>query len=277
MRTQYLLELVLVAGLLACSSDKATTAPEPPAPPPPGPSRVLLRQVDIPVLPSPYYHFDYDAAGRVSVASFASGFTVYSVTYQGDRIKEMANDAVGNRDKLEYFYDSDGRVETVEYVNPSGAVFAIVNLYYNGAQLTKLERQRTLGSELVVEKTMSFSYYADGNVEQITDHRPAIDGRQPESTTIDRFENYDDKVNVDGFGLIHNDFFDHLVLLPGVVLQKGNPGREIFSGDTDNFFVTYTYTYDDAGRPLTKSGTAVFTSGTNVGQSFPVLSRFSYY
>jgi hypothetical protein len=45
-------------------------------------------------------------------------------------------------------------------------------------------------------------------------------------TTVDLFEQYDNKVNVDGFSLIHDDFFDHLVLLPGVQLQKGNPGRQ---------------------------------------------------
>jgi hypothetical protein len=126
---------------------------------------------------------------------------------------------------------------------------------------------------------MSFSYYADGNVMEIVEHRPAIENRQPETTSVDRFEQYDDKLNVDAFGLIHDDFLDHLVLLPGVTLQKNNPGKETFIGDGDgaNFTVAYTYTFDSAGRPLTKNGTFVYTGGPDVGKVFPTLSTFSYY
>jgi len=34
-------------------------------------------------------------------------------------------------------------------------------------------------------------------------------------------------INVDGFSLIHDEFNDHLILLPDVQLQKGNPAREV--------------------------------------------------
>ena len=61
------------------------------------------------------------------------------------------------------------------------------------------------------------------------EHRPAITGLQDEQGSVVRFEQYDSGINVDGFDQIHDDFFDHLVLLPGVQLQQSNPGRETLS------------------------------------------------
>lgn len=276
MRPNYLLGSILTAGLLACSNDGGTTAPVVPDPPAPPAPRVFLREIQIPSLPSPYYHFEYDTQGRINVASFAAGLARYDVHYDGDRIKELVDTGL-SPDKLEYLYDSAGRVDSVKYLDGTGALFEFVTLSYKGSQLIGLERRGKLGTAFVLEKELSFSYYADGNLEQVTDHRPAVDGRQPESTSIDRFEQYDDGINVDGFGLIHNDFFDHLVLLPNVVLQKGNPAKETFTSDFLSFVATYGYTYDDARRPLAKSGTATFTSGADAGKTFQVLSLFSYY
>jgi hypothetical protein len=262
-----------VAAVVAACSDgsQTTTAPPPPAP------TVFLKDIVIPNLPSPYYHFEYDATGRVSSASFASSLTMYGVTYDGGRISQMKNNTLGNQDRLEYVYDNQGRVSSVTYVDPNGVVFTRVSLSYAGQKLTGIERARKLGADFVVDKTMTFSYYPDGNLLEITDHRPAVEGRQTESETFDRFEQYDDKVNVDAFSLIHNDFFDHLVLLPGVQLQKGNPGRETLTGSGDNFVIDYTYSYDDKNRPLTKSGDALALNGVNAGRRFQTTSQFSYY
>jgi hypothetical protein len=123
---------------------------------------------------------------------------------------------------------------------------------------------------------MSFAYYPDGNVRDVTEHHPAIDG-QVETTTVDHYEQYDAKLNVDDFDLLHTEFFDHLLLLPGVRLQRGNPARVTHTGDGDNYSVVYTYAYDDAGRPVTKSGALVFVTGPDAGKTFQTLSKFSYY
>ncbi len=123
---------------------------------------------------------------------------------------------------------------------------------------------------------MSFSYYADGNLQEIVDHRPAIDGQEA-TTTVDRFEQYDDNVNVDAFGLIHDDFFDHVVLLPDVQLQKGNPAREILTGVSVSYRFEYTYTCDEHKRPLTKGGTATILTGPDAGRTLPLSTVFSYY
>jgi hypothetical protein len=271
MRYKYLSLLILAAAVSACDGDLRVSAPPPPPP------TVLLKDIVIPNLPSPYYHFEYDAGGRVSAASFASGFTMYDVSYDGDRISELHNNTAGNRDRLLYLYDGDGRVTSVRYVDVNGVVSTVLFLSYDGGRLTAIERDRRVAGGFLIDKTMSFTYHADGNLFELKEHRPAIDGFQPETTTMDRFEQYDDGINVDGFSLIHNDFFDHLVLLPAVQLQKGNPRRETFSGDGDNYTVDYTYTYDAGNRPLTKSGDFTFLTGQDAGKHFPTLSIFSYY
>jgi len=274
MRYRYSLLSILVAAVSACNGEPGTTPPT--SPPPPAPA-VLLRDIVISSLPSPYYHFEYDAAGRVVAASFASGLTNYEVVYDGDRIREMRNNIIVNRDRLAYFYDTEGRVSLVLYADANGFVYTRVSFTYDGQKLTELERQRNVNGGFIIDKTMSLSYYPDGNLKEITEHRPVVFGQQDETTTVDRFEQYDDKLNVDAFGLIHDDFFDHLVLLPGVRLQKGNPARQTRTGDGLNFAIDYSYTYDDKNRPLLKAGNAVLLNGADAGRRFQFNSVFSYY
>jgi hypothetical protein len=275
MRTPTLLSLIVtVAAVLACGDSQGPDG---------GPGGggggpvVPLEDIAVSSLPSPYYHFEYDPAGRFGRVSFASGFLSYDVLYQGNRIAELRNNTAGNTDRLLYVYDAAGRVQTVNYVNPTGAVFARVRLTYNGGKLSQLDRERKLDAGFTVEKTLSFSYDADGNLQQIVDHRPAISGRQDESTTVDRFEQYDANVNVEAFSLIHNDFFDHVVLLPDVQLQRGNPAREFLTGGSVDYRFDYTYTYDAQKRPLAKDGTATILTGPDAGRTIPLHTAFSYY
>ena len=263
--------VIAALTLASCSSDRSVTAP----PPPPVP--VLLKDIVIDRLPSPYYHFDYDANSRPSGISFASSLNSYDLVYDGDRISEMRTTNLVNQDRLVYVYDDGGRVVSVKYTDANGVVFTVLFFRYNGQQLTDLERDLRVTGGFVIDKTISFSYYPDGNLLEFTEHRPALEGLQPEATTVDRFERYDDGINVDAFSLIHDDFFDHLVLLPGVQLQKGNPAHVIHTGDGDNYTVDYTYTYDSRNRPLTRSGDLAFLTGQNAGQHFQLSATFSYY
>ena len=273
MRPRYLLLSILTAVLTACQTDPDPTAPPPIVPEP----ATLLRDVVVQSLPSPYYHFDYDAGSRVSAVSFASGLTSYDVTYDGDRIAEMRNNTVVNHDRLTYFYDTSGRLNTITEADANGSLFATLVFTYDGRQLTGVRRTRRINSGFVVDKRMSMSYYPDGNVLEITERRPAIEGVQDETTVVDRYEQYDDKVNVDGFDLIHDDFFDHFVLLPDIKLQQGNPGRVIRTGDGLNFTIDYRYTYDGRERPLTKVGAFTLTNGDDAGRQFESTTVFSYY
>lgn len=260
-----------VLVLASCSSDHSVTAP------PPGPTPVLLKDIVLDRLPDPYYHFDYDADHRPSAVSFASGLNSYDLVYDGGRLSEMRSTNGFNHDRLVYVYDDAGRVALIKYTDENGIVFTLLFFRYNGQQLTELERDQRVTGGFVIDKTMSFSYYPDGNLLELTEHRPAIEGRQTEATTVDRFERYDDKINVDGFGLIHDEFFDHLVLLPAVQLQKGNPAHVTHTGDGDNFTVDYTYTYDSRKRPLARSGDLAFLTGQDAGQHFQLSDVFSYY
>ena len=270
LKGRFVIALMLAAGA-ACSKDAATAPPEPSAP------VVLLKDIVIPSLPSPYYHFAYDATGRIDSVSFASQLTNYDVQYAGGRISELRNNILVNHDRLVYTYDGAGHATEVQYTDASGNVFTRVTLTYAGNKLASLERRRLAVNVFILDKALTFSYGADGNLSDITTHRPAIAGFQPEATYNDHFEGYDSGINVDGFGLIHEDFFDHLVLLPDVHFQKSNARRVTRTGSVDNYQVDFTYTYDAKNRPLTQTGDLVYKTGTLTGQHFTVGATYTYY
>ena len=264
-----------LAAMIACSSDHGPTDPGSPTPQPQ--EKVLLKEIVIDRLPSPFYHFDYDAAGTVKGVSYASGLTNYDVVYADGRIKELQNNILVNRDRLVYSYDADGRVAAVRYVDANGVTFTMVYLDYEGGNLKEVERSRAVAGGFVIDKVTTFTYYPDGNLMERTERRPTIDGAQSATTTVDRYEGYDGGINVDGFSLVHDDFFDHLVLLPGVVLQKTNPRKETRTGDGVNFTVDYTYEYDGANRPVAKQGSVTITNGVDARRQVQTRSVFSYY
>ena len=269
---RYIIASLVVAAVSGCGSDRApATAPQPDPTP-----VALLKDIVIPQLPSPYYHFAYDATGRMTNASFASDFTMYILSYVDGRLSEMQNNILVNRDRLVYHYDGAGNVGQIDYVGSSG-IFTQVRFSYEGAKLIRLERQRKTATGFLIDKTMTMAYGVDGNLSDIIEHRPAIDGVQTETTVNDHFENYDTGLNVDSFGLLHQEFFDHLFLLPRVQLQKNNPRRVTHTGDGDHYVVEYTYQYDGQKRPLSQAGVLTFTRGTQSGQQFNVGATYSYY
>jgi hypothetical protein len=272
MRHRYLLFFIAATIFFSCKKEKVTTGPPTPSPSP----TVLIKDIEIAHLPSPFYHFEYNAAGKVTFVSYASDLLRYDVIYDGDKISEMRNNIIVNKDRLQYFYDNAGRVNVVRYADSTGLVYTRINLTYDGQKLIKLERERKIGADFIVDKTVTMSYHPDGNLLDLTVHRPAIAG-QDESTVNDRYEQYDNKINAQGFSLLHDEFFDHFVFLPGVQLQKNNPGKETRTGDGDNYKVDYTYTYDDRSAPLTRSGDFVYTTGPDAGQRFQLSSIYTYY
>ena len=273
-RSTQKLFLIILACTYACGRDHGLTTPTPPDPPA---AKVLVKDIVIPNLPSPYYHFEYDTAGRVIAASFASELRRYDVVYDGSKLTEMRNNILVNKDRLVYVYNSAGNVSEVTYNDSAGTTYTRLRFAYDGPKLVGLLRERRSGAGFIVDKTISFSYDSDGNLFEIVDHRSAIAGQQEEATFVDRFEQYDAGINVDGFSLIHNEFFDHLVLLPQVQLQQGNPRRETRTGDGVNYTVDYSYVYDEKNRPLTKTGELTITNGPETGRRFQTNSVFSYY
>lgn len=262
--------LVLLLAASACSGYTA--------PPDKGPgTTALLKEIAVPTLPSPFYHFEYDTQGRITAASYAAGLFIYDFSYAGGRLTEVRNNTVANQDRLTYFYDNSGRVGEIRFSNAAGLMFTRLQLAYAGQQLVRLDRFVLSNSTFINDQTLSMSYDADGNLLELTEHLPAIEGVQPEATFVDRFEQYDTGMNVDGFDLLHTGFFDHLLLLPGVQLQKGNPGKQTRTGDGVNFSVKFSYTYDGQDRPVTKTGDLVITNGPDAGRHFQTSSLFSYY
>lgn len=264
--------LAALATVSSCSGDSTpVTAPSPDPLP-----AVQVKDIVIDHLPSPFYHFDYDASGRVRTASYASGLRTYDLAYAAGRLSEM-NGILGNHDRLIYSYDDAGRVSDVRYEDAMGKTFTRVHFTYDGQTLIGVERQRLLASGFVTDKTMAMSYGLDGNLLDLTEHHPAIPGVQDEVTFADHYERYDSGINVDSFGLLHSEFFDHLILLPQVRLQKNNPGAVTRSGDGINFRIEYTYTYDEGNRPLTQTGDGTMLNGSNAGERFPTRTTYSYY
>jgi len=264
--------LIIIILLMSCKKDNIESNPSSPAPLPP----LLLKDIVVPHLPSPYYHFEYDSSGKLIFVSFASELTRYHVNYDRDRIIEMQNDILVNKDRLQYIYDATGKVQTVNYADSTGIVYTKIDFTFDGQKLVKIEREKKLGGNFIIDKTMSLTYHDDGNLFELTYHYWPVNG-MPESIYTDRFEEYDNKINVDGLDLVHNEFFDHLVLLPGISLQKNNPQKETRTGNAENYVVDYIYSYNDRGQPLNKKGSLLFLTGSNAGQRFETNSIYSYY
>ena len=263
-----LLFAILFALLVSCKKDYVPVVNTPPVVTP----KILLKDYVSQNLPSPYYHFEYDASREVSFISFASDFERYDVTYSQGRINEIRNNILVNKDRLHYFYNNEGKVELIAYADSTGKVYRFVDLFYAGSKLVRLERSRSLPSAgEVLEKTITFSYYPDDNLKDIT-YRFLPQNGQPETHSTSHFEQYDNKINVDAFSLLHDEFFDHLVFLPGVQLQKNNPAKETRTGDGLNYIADYSYDYNDKNAPVTRRANVQ----TNTGQ-VQFTNTFTYY
>jgi hypothetical protein len=266
--------------LFACKKEHTPPTDTPPPPPPPAPvKKVLLKDITIPHLPSPYYHFEYNSDSLVNKVDYSSGYTIYDVIYNGSKIAEMRNNILVNHDTLRYTYDSAGKLALIKFINDANVVYRLVRFAYNGDQVREIawdQREGNVG--FLTDRTLTFAYHPDGNVKTITEHRPAQTG-SPEFTIIRQFEQYDDKINVDDFSLIHDGIHDHLFLFQGFRLQKNNPGKETYSGGvvTLSYSVDYTYTYNSDNTPSKKSGDLLFTAGIDSGKRFQTESVYSYY
>ena len=252
--------------------------PGTPAPPEPV-KKILLKDITIPHLPSPYYHFEYNSDSTVTKVDFASGFSIYDVVYSGNKIGEMRNNIFVNHDTLRYLYDNSDKVFMIKFINQANVLYRHVNIAYNGDQVKEIDWDHKEGDVgFLIDRTVTFTYLPDGNVKTITDHRPAQNG-SPEYSATTQFEQYDDKINVEDFSLIHDTYHDHLFLLQGFRLQRNNPGKETFSAGPGltAYTVNYTYTYNSDNSPSSKTGDLLFTAGSQSGQRFQTNTFYTYY
>lgn len=267
--------IILASVLVASISCHKGSTPKPN--PPSGGNVVKLKDVSWPHLPSPFYHFEYNNSGDIIHTSFSSELGIYDVIYTGGNITRMESKSISNKDTLKYGYDN-GNVAFIRIINKDGINYRRAFLTY-----TATHHLQTIDWELkdgnagfVPEQTMQFSYYPDGNLKELVNHHYAV-GSQIESLYTDRFENYDNKVNVDAFSLLHQDQHHHLFLIPGVKIQLNNPRRNVRTGDGVTYEIDYSYTYDASGRPLVRTGDVLWTSGEDNGKHYQTQTTFSYY
>ncbi len=266
----------LLFAIASCKKNNTDPLPGDISHPVSTPSEIAgLKDIIYPRLPSPYYHFEYDDKGMLKTASFASDFFRYDVKYQDGRIYEMKN-IFGNSNGLRFLYDKAGKIISVIYLNNEGLVYRRVSLDYTGPLLVGLQREDLKGNDFIVSKTITLSYYADSNLSDLKVFYPAFEGSK--AINLDyQYSQYDKKVNVDGFSLLHTEFFEQLILLPGVRLQKNNALKETLSGSGNNYVVDYTYIYNSNDLPVSKTGDLLFTSGSDSGKHFKVDAFYSYY
>jgi hypothetical protein len=272
MKAQHLLLVILVTTIVSCHKEPSGQ-PNPPK----GLLSLKLKDINVPGLPSPFYHFEYNNSGNVSVEGFEAGLKIYNVHYDGKNITSMENAAdPNNRITLEYQYNN-GELLAIKVKDKNGFTLRhCIFTFSHSHQLQQMDWDTADGNVgFYLQQTLTFTYYPDGNLMEMVIHNYAV-GSQAAATVTNTFENYDDKANADGFSLLHTDFKE-LLLMPGLRFQINNPRRVIHSGDTVNFDIGYTYTYDDNGRPTIKKGSGTYTVGSNPGQPFETQSTFSYY
>src|SRR4030095_3050683 len=107
----------LLISTILVSCKKESRQKQQPTSETPSVPAVLLKDLVLSGLPSPYYHFEYNSDGKVIVANFASGYYIYDVFYLNGRISEMRNNILVNKDRLQYFYDETGKVNSVTYAD----------------------------------------------------------------------------------------------------------------------------------------------------------------
>ena len=274
MRTKHLATAFFIFTALSCHKDPA---PKPKPDHPADIAAVRLKDINEPRLPSTFYHFEYNDSGYITNAGFSSGLGIYDLVYIDKRLFQMKMNTLPNKDILQYSYLNDD-VVTINITDKNGVNYRRAHLTYTPThQLQQLDWELKIADGgFVPEQSLKLVYYSDGNLQDLTTHYFAV-GSQTEDIFTDWFENYDDKVNVDAFALLHSDQNHHLYLLPGIKIQLNNPRRNIRTGDGVNYDVNYTYTYDSKGRPVLRSGDLLWQSGSDSGKHFQVSTTFSYY
>lgn len=284
MNTKKLLSICFAVAVISCRKGDCPPEEDPKQPDAPVADIPAIRLKDMSVekLPSPNYHFVYNDSGYITQVSYASGLTQYDITYSGKKILKIETNKDApfdiNKDRLDYEY-SNGDPAVVKVTNKNGLLYRRCLLTFLPAhRLQKLTWEVNPGSGFVAEQTLTFSYYGDGNLQEIAYHDFAV-GPLVENTYADRFENYDNKVNVDGFTWLHTiTNVHHPILLPSVQLQLNNPGRNVHTASKGlTYDASYSYTYDAAGRPLTRTGPVTFTETNGTTGQFQSSTTYTYY
>lgn len=267
----FMMLLLLMAGCNKDKNDQNLTGPPPPAD---DARTVLLKDVVVQSLPSPYFHFTYDNQQYVKGIDFAAGFFQYEVEYENKRVKKMTNLPNGNT--IVYSYNNGLVSEVNELSGLTGNKVFQYKFFYNGnhqlVQMLWLDFNSSANGH--VFKKAIFSYYPDGNLAKI-EHYFDLSETQLVLEKTDFFSDYDNKTNVDDFHLV-KEFFETYLFLPQVKLQKNNPRKQKIVTVQNDYEIVYTYTYQD-NLPVSKFGIMTQTRGSGSGQMQELKTWFNYY
>ena len=264
--------LVVFVSIISCNKEKPIVPGTPT-----DRVEIQLETINWRHLPAPYYFFEYTDSGFITNVSYSSFSLSYDVYYANNRIRETKSLFGAHKDRIQYTYDQN-LVTVIKYINEDGIIYKRCFLTYNSSrQIIRIEwEQKIENMGFASHRTVDFNYHPDGNLAELRDERHAIPGIQTATLIVDHFENYDQKKNVDGFSLLHRSD-EHLLLLPNVVLQKNNPGKNIRTGDGLHYEISYTYQYNSSNLPVSKKGDMLFKNGPNAGTRFESNVDFTYY
>ncbi|HEX5655128.1 MAG TPA: hypothetical protein VFX58_18760 [Chitinophagaceae bacterium] len=269
------LSFLLMLLLAACSKNEGPAGPViPPPPGEPGDSRAIrLKEITERNLPSPFFHFEYNDSGYATKINFAQGLFMYELHYNNRRLQQMIN--TRNGDLLRYEYNQGKVTDIVETSAINAAKRWRYEFTYSGEQLTQVcwYRFPETGTDSSIERKISLRYHPDGNLSFFDDFRRTNGELAWSSRTS--FSSYDNRLNVDDFQ-VFKQFFEHLLFLPQVRLQKNNPGLVLITSAQNDFRIDYTYEYQNA-KPVRRTGSLRQTRGNGNGGITELLTTYSYY
>lgn len=272
MKKRFAAALAILITFAACRKENSRPVINPPV----DTQSILLKEIVMQALPSPYYHFIYDDSGYITHASYAGGLQQYMIDYAGGRISRIHSIHPINKDMLQYEYTA-GQPALIRYFNEAGELYKRAFIAYNtNGKLENIEWEiKQSGVGFVQLRAVTLSYFPDGNLQKVDDERQAFE-QQTAGRYITTYAGYDNNKNVDGFAKFHIDG-EHLLLFPSQRFQKNNPVKEIRTGTGIGYEIDFSYAYDGQGRPTQRVGAGKFTSGPNSGQGFTSLGSFTYY
>ena len=264
---------LLVLVLASCGKDEPTIPIPVPTDTLSDARTVLLKQVVVQNLPSPFFKFVYDEDHFVTEASFASSLDVYKMEYEDKRVKKVSNTKNGRYMLYNY---SNGNVASINEFGLNNQKLVSYEFLYNSTgkliQVNWKLFAENAGGEIY--KQHKLSYHADGNLAKLE-----LWVKEPgplHLASTETFDEYDNSTNVDDFYLL-KEFFDSFLFLPQVKLQVNNPHKHNISNGDNEFEITYTYDFNTNNLPVKKSGIMKQTKGPEEGKIINLLSTFSYY
>ena len=266
--------LIMILFVMITSCHKKYDVPQ--VPDTPSDARnILLKNVNIERLPSPYFTFQYDNSGFITDIDFASGFISWKVQYKNNRVIRMI-DKFG--DSLNYSYDKN-QVSSIHHVKSlNGDTTWNYEFTYFNSELLKEIRWWAFpagGSDSVLSRKVSFQYNDDNNLVEYDDFGLDNDSNLVVVARV-KFTGYDNGKNVDDFYLVKN-FLEDFLFLPQVKLQRNNPAILTYEGTNEDYTFEYKYNYNGDNVPIEKNANVSITRGPNSGQKFTSRSQYTYY